>query len=224
MRRALLILAFALVVSTALGPASLRGDGGHAAATRHDDASRHPAGGTPPLDRRAGAAADAGRSGPAAMPSAIPLAPRQSRDRRRPSSTRVPAVMFELRPLLTAAASLGMVLGLFFIAAWAMRRGLPANHTLPAEAFEVLGRAPLAGKHQVYLARLGNKLLLLCLTPSGPCSLGEIDQPEEVERIAGLCAQHKPHSSTAAFRQALAEASRAEGNTGGRLSRGGRHA
>ncbi len=108
----------------------------------------------------------------------------------------------DLPPLMTVASSLGMVLGIFLLIVWLIRRAAPQGLTrLPNEAFELLGRAPLAGKQQVHLLRCGHKLLLVSITPAGTETLTEITDPLEVDRLAGLCRQAHPHSSTAAFRQ-----------------------
>jgi flagellar biogenesis protein FliO len=109
-----------------------------------------------------------------------------------------------LTSLVTVASSLGVVLGLFLVVAWAMRRTVPGGSVvLPSEVVEVLGRAALAGKTQVHLVRCGSKLLLVSLSPTGVETLTEITEPDEVTRLAGLCRQAQPGSTTAAFRQAL---------------------
>jgi len=103
---------------------------------------------------------------------------------------------------LTILGGLGLVLGLFLLTAWGIRRAAPrGSHPLPNDVFEVLGRAPLAGRQQAYLLRLGNKLVLVSLTPAGAETLTEIIDPMEVDRVAGLCRQAQPGSATAAFRQ-----------------------
>jgi flagellar biogenesis protein FliO len=102
----------------------------------------------------------------------------------------------------TILSSLGIVIGIFLLLVWILRRAAPPGLArLPNEAFELLGRAPLAGKQQVHLLRCGNKLLLVSVTPAGTETLTEITEPLEVDRLAGLCRQNQPHSSTAAFRQ-----------------------
>ena len=107
-----------------------------------------------------------------------------------------------LPSMVTVVGSLGIVLGLFLLIAWFMRRSAPQSLTrLPDEAFEVLGRAPLLGRQNVHLLRCGNKLLLVSITPVGAETLTEITDPEEVDRLAGLCRQSGPRSSTAAFQQ-----------------------
>ncbi len=94
-----------------------------------------------------------------------------------------------LEAVFSVVLSLGAVLGLFFLIAWIMRRGLPSSGTsrLPAEVIEVFGRAPLAGRQQLQLLRLGNKLLLVNLSATGVTTLGEVTDPAEVERLSGLC-------------------------------------
>lgn len=111
--------------------------------------------------------------------------------------------------LTTGVASLAVVLGLFFAAAWAVRRGLPQGPPkLPAEVVEVLGRAPLAGRQFAHLVRCGNKLLLVHLAPNCAETLTEITEPAEVDRLAGLCRQAHPQSATASFRQIFQQVSR----------------
>lgn len=107
-----------------------------------------------------------------------------------------------LTSLMTVGASLAVVLGLFLIVAWLLRKASPGGSaSLPKEVFEILGRAPLASRQQVHLVRCGRKLLLLSVTQAGIDTLSEIDDPAEVDRLAGLCAQAQPGSATAAFRQ-----------------------
>jgi len=103
---------------------------------------------------------------------------------------------------VTVFGSLAVVLGVFFVVAWALRRVAPASSTaLPGEVFEVLGRASTTGRQQVQLLRCGNKLLLVSVTQSGAETLTEITDPPEVDRLAGLCRQAQPNSATATFRQ-----------------------
>jgi len=105
---------------------------------------------------------------------------------------------------VTVVGALGLVLGIFLLTAWGIRRAAPqALHPLPKEVFEVLGRAPLAGRQQAHLLRLGNKLVLVSLSSAGAETLTEITDPLEVDRVAGLCRQAQPGSATAVFRQVL---------------------
>jgi flagellar biogenesis protein FliO len=83
------------------------------------------------------------------------------------------------------------------------RTGSAGLTSLPNDVFEVLGRAPLNHRQQVHLLRCGTKLLLVSLTPDSAETLTEIDDPDEVTRLAGLCRATHAGSATAAFRQVL---------------------
>jgi flagellar biogenesis protein FliO len=103
---------------------------------------------------------------------------------------------------LTLIGSLMLVLALFFAIAWAFRRMLPPGAgPLPSEAFEVLGRAPLAGRQQAHLLRCGGKLLLVSVGAAGVSTLTEISDPAEVERLTSLCRQARPAALRSVFRQ-----------------------
>lgn len=103
-------------------------------------------------------------------------------------------------PWASVAMNLGLVLGLFLVVAWALRRGGPkGSGLLPSEALTVLGRAQLAGRQQVYLVRCGNKLVLVSPTPSGVEALTEITDPAEVQRLQNLC--HPGEAAPGSWRQ-----------------------
>ena len=104
--------------------------------------------------------------------------------------------------LMTMLTSLAMVLGLFLLAAWLMRKSMPSGgRTLPPDVVEVLGRVMLAPRQPAQLVRLGHKLILVSISAAGVKTLTEITDPQEVDRLAGLCRQAHPQSSTAAFKQ-----------------------
>ena len=110
--------------------------------------------------------------------------------------------------LITVAISLAVVLGLFFLVAWLMRRGMPkGGQALPTDVLEILGRMPLAGRQQLQLLRFGNKLLLVSLAPGVAETLAEISDPEEIDRLVGLCQQSRSGSATAIFRNMLQQIS-----------------
>ena len=109
---------------------------------------------------------------------------------------------------ITIGGSLALVIGVFLIVAFLMRRAAPrSGGALPHEVVEVLGRAPLAERQHVYLLRCGDKLLLVSVTPNGAETLTEITSAEEVERLSALCHQTKSGSSTANFRQVFQQLS-----------------
>lgn len=102
--------------------------------------------------------------------------------------------------------SLGLVLGLFLLTVWMLRRAMPASmQRLPNEVAEVLGQLPLAGRQQAHLLRLGNKLVLVAVSANGADPLAEITDAAEVDRLTGICRQTSPYSSTTAFRQVLSQ-------------------
>jgi flagellar biogenesis protein FliO len=110
------------------------------------------------------------------------------------------------RTLGTVLGGLGIVLGVLCVIVWCSRRLAPAgNAPLPKEAVESLGRAPLAGKQQVQLLRVGSKLLLIAVSPTDSQPLMEITDAVEVEHLLGLVRREKPGSSSAAFREMLSQ-------------------
>jgi flagellar biogenesis protein FliO len=111
--------------------------------------------------------------------------------------------------LVTIGGSLALVVGLFLVFAWILRRTAPRGAApLPAEVVEVLGRTVLAGRQQIQVLRFGRKLLLVSVTPAGSETLSEITDPDEVTRLLGFCQQSRPGSTTSAFRQVFEQLSR----------------
>jgi flagellar biogenesis protein FliO len=106
--------------------------------------------------------------------------------------------------LITMGGSLCVVLTLFFGLAWLTRRGLPKGHgKLPGEVIEVLGKTPLVKGQELQLIRVGARLVLICVTPSGSETLTEIVDRTEVDRLSTICRTNSPSSMTAAFNQVL---------------------
>lgn len=100
------------------------------------------------------------------------------------------------------AAALAVVLGLFLLLMWVWKRAAPkSSRQLPGEVVSVIGRVPLANKQVAQLVKVGNKLLLVNITPEGAETLTEITDPEEVARILADCEQTNPTSASAAFRE-----------------------
>ncbi|NIO46238.1 MAG: hypothetical protein GTN77_05455 [Planctomycetales bacterium] len=92
-------------------------------------------------------------------------------------------------PLVTMLGSLSFVLALFFAIAWFMKRQLPAGGwALPGDVLQVLGRAALTPRQNVHLVRLGNRLLLIAVSPAGAETLAEVTDADEIERLTSLCA------------------------------------
>ncbi len=79
---------------------------------------------------------------------------------------------------------------------------------MPSDVFEVLGRAPLAGRQQAQIVRFGDKLILLAVSATGVDSIGEVDTPEEVDRIVSACQSQRGDSISNSFQQVLSQFAR----------------
>jgi len=107
-------------------------------------------------------------------------------------------------PIMSVLSSLAIVLGVFFVLVWLMKRASPRQGgLLPKEVFEKLGSVPLSPKMHMQLFRLGGKLVLVSVTPDGMEPVAEVTDPDEVIHLIGLCKQNDPKSASAAFRQVL---------------------
>jgi flagellar biogenesis protein FliO len=105
---------------------------------------------------------------------------------------------------VVVVSSLAIVLGLFFLVVWLSRRAFPkASATLSSDVLEIVGRSPLAHRHQLQLIRLGHRLLLLSVTPDHAETLTEITDPDEVNHLTSLCRQQQTGSVSDSFRQVL---------------------
>jgi flagellar biogenesis protein FliO len=119
--------------------------------------------------------------------------------------------------LYTMGTGLAIVVGAFLLFAWVLRRGgrgRVGRGMLPADAVSVLGRVSLTPKQIAQLLRVGNKLVLVALTPGGAETLTEVTDPVEVDRLVGLCQQHDSQSTTKAFEQVFQSLSREPVTTG----------
>ncbi|MBI2823488.1 MAG: flagellar biosynthetic protein FliO [Planctomycetia bacterium] len=117
--------------------------------------------------------------------------------------------------LVGVFGSLAIVLGLFLLVAWVMRRSLPtSSKRLPSEVVEVLGHAPLGHRQQAQLVRLGSKLVLISTAAGGAEPLSEVTDADEVERLTALCRQASPPAAAVTFRQVMRQLGqkRAAGN------------
>ena len=124
---------------------------------------------------------------------------------RRDRSTVGPKSPTSTGSVITVGSSLAIVLGLFFALLWLAKRNMPRGMTaISSEVVKVLGRAPLSGRQQMHLVRIGNKLLLVSVTPNGAETLTEITDPQEVDHLTSLCEREQPRSATRTFRNVLA--------------------
>lgn len=162
-----------------------------------------------------GPSTDSAHRPPATNAAPLALGPRGPSTRLDPDSRRADGGFRGLttgvggsKALVSTAGSLAIVLGLFFVVAWLLRRHAPSGaQLLPSEALEVLGRVPLSNRQQMQLVRLGNKLLLLWVAPTGVETLTEVSDPVEVDALVAVCRTRRGASSAAEFRQLLAQLS-----------------
>ncbi|GIX02107.1 MAG: hypothetical protein KatS3mg112_1044 [Thermogutta sp.] len=118
---------------------------------------------------------------------------------RGPASTGSPFQRFT--PWVTTIGALAMVVGVFLVFVWMLRRINPQAHqVLPREVVEVLGHTSLSARQRLCLIRLGRKVVLVAMSTESVEPIAEIDDPVEVDRLVGLCVSQRPHSSTQAFR------------------------
>jgi flagellar biogenesis protein FliO len=114
----------------------------------------------------------------------------------------LPSFGLSFDSVYTTGTALAVVLGVFFLCAALVRRGAKrSNSRLPEEVVSVLGRVPLAARQVAELVRVGNKLVLISITPHGAEPLTEITDPAEIDRLVGLCHQGAKGSSTEEFDQ-----------------------
>lgn len=104
----------------------------------------------------------------------------------------------------TVLIALAVVLGLFLGLVALLRRNMPQQaRTLPTEAVELLGRIALPGRRQGHLIRVGNKITLVSFANNETRPLVEITDPQEIDRLAGMCKQADPTSATRSFRSVV---------------------
>jgi len=61
------------------------------------------------------------------------------------------------------------------------------QQALPQEALEILGRRFVDPRQTILLVRIGSRILVVGSSANGLNSLGEIDDPVEVDLLAGMC-------------------------------------
>lgn len=121
-------------------------------------------------------------------------------NKRKPVSFGMP----KIESLTTAATGLAIVIGLFMICMWLLKGSGPKpTSPLPGEAVSVLGRVPLAQRNYAQLLQVGNKLVLVSVTPDGVAPITEVTDPSEVTRLLGICLRNRKQSSSTEFHHVL---------------------
>ena len=98
------------------------------------------------------------------------------------------------------------MLTLFMGVAW-LFRGTTQQQAryLSKDVVQVLGRTPLAPRHQMILIRFGRKLVLVSQQLGQSQTLSEIEDPHEVDHLLGLCEQNSSNSISNSFRDVLSQ-------------------
>jgi flagellar biogenesis protein FliO len=106
--------------------------------------------------------------------------------------------------VLTMFTSLLVVVTLFFAFMFMLKKANGGNTSeLPRDVFQVMGTSRLAGRHSLFLLRLGHKLVLVHAGSGEVQTITEVTDPAEVDRLCGSCEENQPNSLTQSFKQVL---------------------
>jgi flagellar biosynthetic protein FliO len=87
---------------------------------------------------------------------------------------------------LRTAGAMALVIGLIFLARYALRRFAPsAGKVTSGGKVEVLARTNLSARQQLCLVRMGRRVLLIGSGPEGMRTLSEVSDPAEVADLLG---------------------------------------
>ena len=102
------------------------------------------------------------------------------------------------------------VLGLIVAAVLVVKRFLPARASPTAfGAVEVVARTPVSPKQNLMLVKLGQRLILVGVSPERMEALATVEDPHEVALLLGRAESQGPRSMTQAFAHSFQEESRA---------------
>ncbi|MDX1968890.1 MAG: flagellar biosynthetic protein FliO [Planctomycetaceae bacterium] len=104
----------------------------------------------------------------------------------------------------TVAALVVMAASVVVALQWLRRHGPAVLRALPNDAVEPLGQRVLSRGVAVHLVRCGSRMLLLGVGPDGVRTLAEIQDPVEIDLLAGACRRRDESSGgMGAFAQLL---------------------
>jgi flagellar biosynthetic protein FliO len=99
---------------------------------------------------------------------------------------------------------LAVVLALVALAAWVVKRYLPARRLVTGSgALEIMARLPLTPKQSLVLVKMGGRMVLVGVSPERVNTVCVVDDPEQVAELVGRIASQSRDSSARAFRQSL---------------------
>jgi flagellar biogenesis protein FliO len=101
-------------------------------------------------------------------------------------------------------SSLSVVIALFFGLMFMLKKANGGNmQELPRDVFQVMGTSRVAGRHSLFLLRLGHKLVLVHAGSGEVQTITEVTDPVEVDRLCGSCEENQSNSLTQSFKQVL---------------------
>ncbi len=107
---------------------------------------------------------------------------------------------------LWEAIPLGIVLALIFALAWVVKRFLRGRNFLSGTGtVRIVDRTAVSPKQSLLLIKVGQRLILVGVSPEGMSALSEIDDPEQVAMLMGRAASHKSNSISRAFSEEVAD-------------------
>ena len=106
------------------------------------------------------------------------------------------------RPFLKVVGGLTLVLAIFYaLTIFAKRNGGNITGKVPDEVIQVLGQVPLDQRRRLQLVRLGSKILLLSVTTNSVETVGEIEDPVEVEHVISIMQRGRAVEDFQTFRR-----------------------
>lgn len=101
---------------------------------------------------------------------------------------------------------LAIVLALVLAAAWAVKRYLPARRLVTGSGvLEVVARLPLSPKQSLVLVKMGQRMVLVGVTPERVNTVCHVDDPEQVAELTGRIASQARGFGSHEFGQSLDE-------------------
>ncbi|MCP4593134.1 MAG: FliO/MopB family protein [bacterium] len=140
---------------------------------------------SPPADRSE--SAQAVESGSSSADAPDNSAERQVLRRRAASSPKVTSSV-QTPWYRSSLVALGAVLGLILLVSYAARRYVPTVRAMSGGALKVTQRIPLSSKQSLALVQLGQRLVLVGVTPDRISTLSVVDDPEECARMRAASA------------------------------------
>lgn len=137
------------------------------------------------------AASDSGTALPKRSRSETPLPPNGSEPRRSPGAT---------SPWTTFGLLAVIIVAVLAIARIWKKHGPLSSTALPPEAVELLGRKMIDQRNIIHLVRIGSRIVVVGASPQGLSTLAEIDDPIEVDLLAGLCLRRNGDGKSPSFR------------------------